>query len=336
MEVKKQFMRFLTGGLILTVLFVTGSPEPARSAPQKYPSRAMEFIAPAGAGGGWDVTIRTVAKTLRDTKLVSVPMPIVNRPGGGGGIALAYLQERKKSDAIIAVYSPPLLLINLSGITSLSYNDTTPLANLIADYGCFAVAKNSQYKTIQDVMAALKKDPKSVKICGTSAAGSMDHLQFLKMAKMAGVTNLKEINYISFQDNSGPAQVLGGHVDLISSGLADVRALVESGDLRALATTADKRVGKGVFAQIPTCVEQGIDATFVNWRGLFGAPGMPDYAVDYWRGVLKQLVQTKAWADVCQTNGWDVMYLDAPEFREFLKTTNEEYKSLLRDVGMLK
>ena len=136
-------------------------------------------------------------------------------------------------------------------------------------------------------MDALKKDPKSVKIGGNSSAGSMDHIQFLIMAKAAGVTNLKEIDYISFQDGGAAAQLLGGHIDLLTTGISDVAQLAESGKLRVLAQTADKRIGTGVVAQIPTCKEQGIDATFTNWRGLFGAPDMPDYAVKYWQRYFK-------------------------------------------------
>lgn len=341
----KKTMTTLIAGTAVAAMLLTGcagskTPAAAGAAPAapevKYPEKALEFIAPAGAGGGWDTTIRTVAKTLQDTKLVSVPMPVANKPGGGGGVALAYLEEKKGSDSIITVYSPPLILINLNGSTPLSYKNTTPLARLIADYGCFVVAKDSKYKSIADVMEALKKDPKSVKVGGTSAAGSMDHLQFLKIAKAAGVANVKDISYISFQDGSGPAQVLGGHVDLLSTGIADARALMESGDLKALATTADKRIGEGIIAEIPTCKEQGINATFVNWRGLFGAPEMPDYAVKYWQETLKKMSETDEWKNACKTNGWDNTYLGGEEFVKFLEQENENNKALLSEIGMLK
>ena len=263
-------------------------------------------------------------------------MPVTNRAGGGGAVALSYLQERKGNDSVITVYSPPLLLINLNGTTPFSYKNTTPLARLIADYGCFVVSKNSKYHTIMDVMNFLKKDPKSIKICGTSAAGSMDHLQFLKMAKAAGVTNLKDIDYISFQDNSSAAQVLGGHVDLLSTSLADVKGLLQSGDMRALASTAAKRVGEGVLAQIPTCQEQGINATFVNWRGIFGPPNMSREAVRFWETTLKKMSKTPQWKEVCKNNGWDNIYSNRRAFIKFLDTNNRDYKTLLKEVGILK
>ncbi len=301
-------------------------------AAKDYPPKNISMVAPAGAGGGWDLTIRTVAKTLKDTGLVEANMPITNRPGGGGAVNLAYMQSQKGSDKLISVYSPPILLTKLTGTSKYGYQDTTPLARLITDYGAFVVSKNSKFTSINEVMDALKKDPKSVKIGGTSSAGSMDHIQFLMIAKAAGVPNLRNIDYISFQDGGAVAQVLGGHVDLISTGLGDVYSLVESGDLRALAQTANKRVGDGLVAEIPTVKEQGIDATFENWRGLFGPKDMPEYAVTYWNNVLKEMVATPEWAEARKRNGWDDAYQNGEEFTKFLAQTDAQYKAILNEI----
>ncbi|MCG8569609.1 MAG: tripartite tricarboxylate transporter substrate binding protein [Spirochaetes bacterium] len=331
MKNTKLVWRLLTIVLILLFSF-TGCKKGENT---NYPTKPLDFIAPGGAGGGWDLTIRTVAKVLKDTKLVKVPMPVRNNPGAGGAVNLAHLQEKKGSDKIICVYSPPLILTNLNGTTELSYKDVTPLARLIADYAVYVVKADSKYQTMTDIMDALKKDIKSVKIGGVSSVGSMDHLQFLIMAKAAGITNLKEIDYISF-DDSASAQVLGGHIDLFSTGLSEVLPLIESGDLKALAQSANHRVGTGVMAEIPTCKEQGIEATFVNWRGLFGTPDMPEYAQQYWRETLKAMTETTDWAAACKKNGWDNVYLDAPDFGNFLTKVNEDYKDILSEIGMLK
>ncbi len=298
----------------------------------KYPPKTVSFIAPSGAGGGWDLTIRTVAKTLKDTKLVTCNMPVTNRPGGGGAVNLAYMQTKKGKGNLISVYSPPLLLTNLTGTSKFSYEDTTPLGRLITDYGAFVVGENSKYHSITEVMDALKKDPKSVKIGGTSSAGSMDHIQFLIVARAAGLKNLGEIDYISFQGGGSVAQVLGGHVDIISTGLGDVAAMIESGKLKVLAQTAAKRVGAGKMAEIPTVKEQGIDVTFENWRGLFGPKDMPGEAVKYWTEALSKMVKTPEWDEAKKRNGWDDAYLNGPEFKTFLSETNAKYKVILDEI----
>lgn len=313
-----------------SALFAQGGEDSA----ENYPSSNLDFVAPGGAGGGWDLTIRTTAKVLKDTGIVKVPMPVRNNPGAGGSVHLASLQEMKGEARTITVYSAPLLLTKLSGTTTLGHKDVTPLARLIADYAVFVVAADSPYNTMADVMDALKKDIKSVKVGGISSAGSMDHLQFLIMAKTSGVQNLNKIDYVSF-DDSAVAQVLGGHIDLFSTGLSEVAGLIESGDLKALGQTAPHRVGTGIVAEIPTCIEQGINETFVNWRGIFGPPEMPEYAVNYWREALKELVATPEWAAAKETNGWDDAYMDAPEFAAFLDKANSDFESILKEIGML-
>lgn len=352
-SVKKRWPAFLCTALLLLSATACGSSAApagtASAAPAEggsseapaqtadYPKKAMEFIAPSGAGSGWDLTIRTVAKCLQDAKLVSVPMPVTNVTGGGGGVALSFLEQNKGSDKVLAVYSPPLCLIHLNGSTPMNYKDnTTPIAKLITDYGCFAVDKNSKYNTINDVMDALKKDPKSVKIGGTSSAGSMDHLQFLKVAKAAGVENIDQIDYISFQDGQATAQLMGGHVDLVTSGISDTVGLVESGSVKVLAITADKRVGTGIVAQMPTCVEQGIDATFYNWRGIFGPKDMPESARKFWEDALTKMCETQEWKDSCAKYGWDQAFANSQDFMTFLDQVNGEYASLLDEIGMLK
>jgi len=300
-----------------------------------YPSGPITMIAPSGAGGGWDTTIRSVAKVLEDQDLVDVPLPVVNKSGAGGGIALSYLQDKEGEAKNIVVYSPPLLLINLTGQTPYSYKDLTPIAKLIEDYGIFAVADDSKYENIDQVMEQLKEDPGSITIAGASSPGSMDHIQFLIAAKAAGVTNLDKINYISFQEGEGIANVLGGHIDMISTGLAEVVGLLESGDVRGLAVTSKERIETSPLNKVPTLKEEGIDATFVNWRGLFGPPNMPEEALNFWRNNLKKMVKTDQWNQIAKNNGWNKAFMEPDEFSDFLKNANEDYKGILSDIGML-
>lgn len=324
--------------LLLAALFSacrTGADSPPEAEPS-YPVQSVELIAPAGTGSGYDVTARSVAQCLADTQLVSVPLPVTNKPGSGGGVALSYLSEKRGQDDILSVFSAPLCLINLNGSTQLNYQgDTTPIAKLICDYGCFAVAADSPYQTILEVMDTLKEDPTALRIGGTSSFGSMDHIQFLKAAQAAGVERLDQIPYTGFEDGTAAAQLMGGHVDVISIGISDSVGLVESGDIRVLAVTAGKRVGSGLVAEMPTCVEQGIDMTFVNWRGMFGPRDMPDYALRFWEDTLRKMTETPEWRETCERFGWDMAYQGHEEFGKFLEEVNAEYAALLDQVGIL-
>lgn len=300
-----------------------------------YPQEAVEMIAPAGPGSGYDLTMRSIIRCLQQTELVPVPLPITNKPGGGGKISLEYLNENAGRDDILSVFSPPLCLINLNGSTELNYKDnTTPIGMLAIDYGCFAVRADSPYTNLNQVIEQLKEDPRSVRIGGTSSYGSMDHIQFLKIAMAAGVENLDEVPYEGFENGGAAAQLMGNRVDVLSSGISDVVGLVESGDIRVLAVTSGERLEGTVISQIPTCMEQGIDAQFHNWRGIFGPKDMPSYAVAYWEAILQEMSETEEWETICRKYGWTLEYKDHEAFAAYLDERNEEYRGLLQEIGM--
>lgn len=320
--------------LLLAVLLLVTMAGAAVAA--SFPSKPFECIAPAGPGGGWDTTMRMVTKVLIEKKFVTTPMPVVNKPGGGGGVALAYLQKKKGNPYSLAVYSPPLLLINLTGQTQLGYKNLTPISMLINDFGAFGVPKNSPYKNMQELMEAIKANPKGVKVGGTSSLGSMDHIQFLVAAKAAGVENLKDLQYIAFQGGEGLAALMGGHIDVLSTGMAELVGPFESKDINVLCVTAPKRIETGPLAAVPTLKEAGYNAEFINWRGIFGAPGMPAAELKYMEDALAKMAKTPEWKEICERNGWTQIYMNGAEFGKFLDKTNEQYKTLLTDVGLYK
>lgn len=300
-----------------------------------YPQEAVEMVAPAGPGSGYDLTARSIVRCLQQTKLVPVPLPVTNKPGGGGKISLEYLNENAGRNDILSVFSPPLCLINLNGSTDLNYKEsTTPVGMLAVDYGCFAVRADSPYQNLNQVMEQLRNDPKSVRIGGTSTYGSMDHIQFLKIAMAAGVENLNEVPYEGFENGGAAAQLMGNRVDVLSSGISDVVGLVESGDIRVLAVTSGERLEGNVISQIPTCIEQGIDAEFQNWRGIFGPRDMPEYAVEYWEKTLETMSEKDEWKNICRRYGWTREYKGHKEFEAYLDEMNEEYRGLLQEIGM--
>lgn len=300
-----------------------------------YPNKNFECIAPAGPGGGWDTTMRMVTKVLTEKGIIKTAMPVVNKPGGGGGVALTYMQRKKGDPYSLVVYSPPLILINLTGQSKLGYNNLTPISMLINDFGAFAVPKNSPYNTIDELFDALKKDPRSVKIGGTSSMGSMDHVQFMVAAKAAGVEDLTALQYIAFQGGEGLASLMGAHIDVLSTGMAELVGPKESGDIKVLAVTAPKRIPTGPLSDVPTLRERGIESDYVNWRGIFGAPDMPEAERKFMEGALKQMAETPEWKDICERNGWVEAYMDHGEFSAFLDRVNDENKAVLEELGLL-
>lgn len=320
--------------LLAAALILSGcGPKERATGTEGYPKEAVELVAPAGFGSGYDLTARSVSQCLQNSGMVKVPVPVTNYPGGGGREALEYLTECEGQDHVLAVFSPPVCLIRLNGQTELGYaENTTPIAKLMTDYGCFSVRADSPYQTIADVMAALKEDPGSVKIGGTSVEYSLDHLQFLAVAQAAGVDRLSEITYEGFENGGAAAQLMGNRVDLLSSGISDVAGLMENEEVRILAVTSPERLEGEVISLIPTCREQGINAEFYTWRGIFGPAGMSEQAVSFWQDKLKELVESEEWQELCRLYGWKTDYAAGDDFREFLDQMNGEYKELLEKI----
>ncbi len=340
----------LAAGLLFTVALAgcsgskpssssTSSGTPATSttttAPaSKYPEKAIEFVAASGAGGGLDTAARTAAKILADEKLVTQAIGVTNKSGGGQSVGMTYLWEKKGDGYVLNVHSAPIILNPLTGVTKLTHNDITPIAQVMSDYDVAVVRADSKFKTIQELFTAMKADPKSVKLGGGSAPGSMDHLAFLKPAKIAGV-DVKSIPYVSFQ-GGGEAltALLGGHVDVISTGIGEVTEQARAGKVRILAVTAPKRVD--AIKDVPTFRESGIDADFTVWRGFFGPPNMPEEARKFWESTLEKMVKTKAWQDEAAKYGWVLEYKNTADFKKLLDAESKAMETLLSEIGLLK
>lgn len=296
------------------------------------PERNIEIVAPAGAGGGWDTTARSVGKVLEEEKIIEQNVGVVNKEGGGGSVGWSYVNSTDDPHNIF-VSSPPLIFVPLNGQSNLSHEDFTPLANMIADYAAFAVADDAKWENLNELFADMKKDPSSVTVVGTSSPGSMDHMQFVAIAKEAGV-DIQKIKYVSAQDGGGMTQILNGSADVYSTGMAETVEQVKAGKVRVLGITAEERVDGEVIGEFPTAKEQGIDATFVNWRGFFGPGDMTEGQVAYYEEKLKEVSDSEAFAEVRDNYGWDESYMDSEEYSKFLDEQREELGSLMEELGM--
>ncbi|SFL74027.1 putative tricarboxylic transport membrane protein [Gracilibacillus orientalis] len=298
------------------------------------PSESIEMVAPAGAGGGWDTTARMSAQALTEESMIDQDMGVVNKEGAGGAIGWAYMAEQEGSNHDLFVSSSPILLVPLNGQSEYGHEDFTPIANVIADYGAFAVAEDAKWDNLNELFEDMKEDPQSVTIVGTSAPGSMDHIQFVRFAKAAGV-DITKIKYVSAPDAGGVTQVLNGSADVFSTGVAEVAEQVRADKLKVLAVTSEERLDGEVLSTFPTAKEQGIDETFVNWRGFFGPKDMDPAAVEYYENKFKELSDSEAFADVRSNYGWNEMYMGSEEYKQFLDEEKENLKSILEELGLL-
>ncbi|WP_342578701.1 tripartite tricarboxylate transporter substrate binding protein [Psychrobacillus sp. FSL K6-2843] len=304
----------------------------------EYPKNNITLVAPSGAGGGWDLTARAIAKTLNDTKLVEKPITVENKPGGGGAVYMAeFATKEVKNDHVLMVKSPPILINNnkAEGNSPYGYKDTTPLAQLTRDYGAIVVKNDSKFESLQDVLDAIKADPKAVTLAGGSAPGSMDHLVGVLPAHEAGI-DPKSVKYVPY-DGGGEAvaALLGGNADVIATDASTIATYVKSGDVRVLAVSSSERL-EGELAEVPTFKESGIDAEFTIWRGIFGTKEMSEGAVTYWSEKLEKMTETDEWKAELERNGWASEYRNSEDFTAYLEEQDEVIVELLTALGMQK
>jgi putative tricarboxylic transport membrane protein len=274
-----------------------------------------------------------VAQVFGEDGIIEEDIGVVNREGGGGAVGWSYIAGQEDSNSHMFVASPPLLLVPLNGQSEYGYEDFTPIANLIADYAAFAVLADAPWDDINEMFDDMKEDPSSVTVVGTSSPGSMDHIQFVQVAQAAGV-DITEINYVSDQEGGAITQLLNGSVDVFSTGVAETVEQVRAGEIKVLGITSEERLEGEVLEDFPTVMEQGIDTTFLNWRGFFGPSGMDEEAVAYYQEKFQELSDSDAFGEIRDQYGWDEMYMDGEEYQNFLDEQNEEMSSILDELGL--
>ncbi|MGR3801848.1 Bug family tripartite tricarboxylate transporter substrate binding protein [Marinibacterium profundimaris] len=294
---------------------------------------SIHFIVPGGAGGGWDGTARGTGEALTKSGIVGTAS-YENMSGGGGGKAIGYMIENAPSlDNVMMVNSTPIIIRSLTGVFPQSFRDLTLVAGTIGDYAALVVAADSPINSMDDLMAAFDEDPNATAIGGGSVPGGMDHLVAAMVMEAAGKDPL-DVKYIPY-DAGGKAMaaLLSGEIQALSTGFSEAIALADAGEVKILGVTADERVP--TYPDAPTMAEQGIDTTFVNWRGFFAAPGLDEAKVEAFREALAAMYDTPEWEEVRARNGWVNIHNSGDDFKAFLEKQEQEIGDLMKKLGFL-
>jgi putative tricarboxylic transport membrane protein len=295
------------------------------------PRQAVEYIAPANPGGGWDTLIRTTARVIQEEKLAPVNFAPINTPGGGGAVAWAQIAAKRGNPHVLFAASPPIILVPLSGTSRFGHKDFTPIARLITDYSILLVKADSPRRTARELFDAIKAQPR-LSIGGGSAPGSMDHISIAGAATAAGL-RAATLNYIAFSGGGeAMTNLLGGHVQAVITGAGEAQSQLRGGQVRAVAVSGPQRVSS--LPDVPTYKEQGIDYTFDIWRGIMGAPAMPAEAVTYYQGLYERMLKTPAWAAARDQLGWIDAFQGSAAFGAFLDAQHAQFSTVLSDLGL--
>jgi len=294
-------------------------------------SANLKLMIPANPGGGWDATGRALGRALQDAGVAST-VAYDNKGGAAGAIGLAQFVNGSKGDPnALMVMGAVMLGGIITGKPPVSLSQATPLARLTSEYNVFVLPANSPYKSMKDVVEQMKKDPGSIK-WGGGSRGSTEHIAAAMIAREVGVDPAK-INYVAFRGGGeATAAILGGNVSVGGSGYSEFAEYINSGKMKAIAVTSDKRL-KGI--DVPTMKEQGINVVIGNWRGVYGAPGITAEQRKNLTEMVLKATKSKAWAEALEKNGWTPAVLSGPEFEKFVDDEFASLRAVMVKSGMV-
>ncbi|HMT93242.1 tripartite tricarboxylate transporter substrate binding protein [uncultured Thiothrix sp.] len=288
----------------------------------------FKIMAPANPGGGWDTIARTLGDALKANGQAK-NVVVENKAGAGGTIGMAQFINNEKGNPNALLVAGAITVGAIETNKSpVNFSMVAPIARLMGEYDVLVVPENSPYKTLTELMDAVKKDPGSVSFGGGSAGG-VDHIIAGLMAETVGVEGSK-VNYIPFAGGGeGKAAILGGQVTAYLSGYGELADLITAQKVRALGVSSDKKID-GV--DIPTMKEQGVDVVLANWRAVFGAPDIKEEEKAALIKLVEEAVKSPTWQDKAKASQWTDMMLTGDDFKKFLeeeqKVTAETLKKL--------
>lgn len=294
---------------------------------------SIHFLIPGGAGGGWDGTARGTGEALTKAGLVG-SASYENMSGGGGGKAIGYLIENADSNhGTLMVNSTPIVIRSLTGVFPHNFRDLTLVSGTIGDYAAIVVGKDSPINSMADLISAYDADPSKTAIGGGSVPGGMDHLVAAMVMEAAGKDALG-VKYIPY-DAGGKAMaaLLSGEIAALSTGFSEAVDLSNAGEVKIIGVTSDDRVSAAPDAM--TMKEQGIDTTFVNWRGFFAAPGLPEDKLTMYQDAIAKMYETPEWEEVRGRNGWVNIHNPGDDFKSFLEGQEQVIGDLMKKLGFL-
>ena len=316
-------------GIMAAALVLVAAAEPLHAQGFK-PTKPIEFVTHTGPGGGGDVLARFIATAMEKEKLLPVRMQVVNKTGGGGATAMAYLAEKQGETHTIATYTG-IWFTNpiMRAEAKFTMKDLTPVVRLVLEPAMIVVKNDAPYKTLKDFIDAAKQNPGQLKQSAGSI-GARDWIVRQLLMKNTGANWA----YISFPSGGERiAALLGGHVNMMVIEPQEAGEHIRAGNLRVIAQIAAKRLPP--FPDVPTVQEAGFDIPNVpQVRGIIAPPGISADVVAYWEDVFAKFVKTATWKKYLEDNLFVDGFQRSAELNKFIDEYSEITRGILREGGV--
>jgi tripartite-type tricarboxylate transporter receptor subunit TctC len=302
------------------------------SVAQNYPARPITLIVPWGAGGGTDATARIIGSLLE--KDLGQPVTVVNRTGGSGVVGHAAIASAQPDGYTIGLATVEIGMMHWQGLTELTSASYTPIGLVNADPAGVQVRADSPYKTVNELLAAIKANPGKFKASGTGQGGIW-HLA------IAGLLRDQKIDpaALPWVPSNGAApglqDMVAGGIEVAPVSLPEARSLIDAGKVKSLAIMNDKP--SALYPNVPTLkAATGSDWTMAAWRGIVAPKGLPAPVRDKLAEAVRKVAASKEYNEFMASRGFGVIYAGPDDFAKFMAKSNTELGATMKAVGLVK
>jgi len=323
-----------TATLLAAAAFCAG---PAAAAWE--PTKSIEFVVPAGTGGGADQMARKIQGIVAKYKLTSQPLIVNNKGGGAGAEGFIYVKEAKGDPQKIIITLSNLFTTPLAQNTPFNWRDLTPVSMMALDQFVLWVNADTPYKTAKEYLAAVKAGgPSKFKMAGTGAKQE-DQIITVAIEKQTGTKFI----YIPFKGGGDVAvQLVGKHVDSTVNNPIEAVAQWRAGQLKPLCVLDNERMPYKTkvtttmsWYDIPTCKSAGVDVDYVMLRGIFMAGGVTDEQRDFYVGLLKKVRETQDWKEFMEQGAFNTTTMSGKEYADWVAKEEARHFKLMKEAGFL-
>jgi tripartite-type tricarboxylate transporter receptor subunit TctC len=302
------------------------------AAAQNYPSRPITLIVPWGAGGGTDATARILATLME--KDLGQPVTVVNRTGGSGVVGHAAIASAPPDGYTIGLATVEIGMMHWQGLTELTGASYTPIGLVNADPAGVQVRADAPYKTVNDLLAAIKANPGKFKASGTGQGGIW-HLAIAGMLRDQKIDPASVPWVPSNGAAPGLQDMVAGGIEIAPVSLPEARSLIDAGKVKSLAIMDSKP--SALYPNVPTLkAATGSDWTMAAWRGIVAPKGIPADVRDKLAAAVRKAATSKEYNDFMASRGFGVIYAPPEEFGKFMAKSDAELGATMKAVGLAK
>jgi putative tricarboxylic transport membrane protein len=297
------------------------------------PTKPIEFVIPAGTGGGADQMARLIAGAAEKHKLSPRPIIVLNKSGGAGAEGFLHVKGKKADAHTIIITLSNLFTTPLHTGVPFSWKDLTPVARLALDQFILWVNADSPYKTAKEYLAAVKEKNGSAKMGGTGSAQE-DQIITVQLEQALGV----KFTYVPFKGGGEVCvNLVGKHVDSTVNNPIECVSQWKANRVRPLAVFDGTRIPEAEWKDIPTVKEAlGVDIQYLMLRGIFGPPDMPKDAVEWYVGFLKKVYDTPEFQDYLHKGALKPAFATGAEYAKWVEENDKLHRDLMAKGGLLK